>query len=75
LNNSLNFFSSYSCRKNVKRHRISQHKVPAPEAQEGFIKRIRLTEAELAEQQQQQQQLKSGGEAAKIEAFAKTTNK
>ncbi|CAK5042161.1 unnamed protein product [Meloidogyne enterolobii] len=37
----------YSCRKNVKRHRISQHKVPAQEAQDGQIKRIRLTEADL----------------------------
>lgn len=39
------FFVRYSCRKNVKRHRMSQHKVPLLEAQDQ-IKRIKLSEME-----------------------------
>uniref|UniRef100_A0A914HDX4 C2H2-type domain-containing protein n=1 Tax=Globodera rostochiensis TaxID=31243 RepID=A0A914HDX4_GLORO len=57
----------YSCRKNVKRHRISQHKIPLQEAQDGSIKRIKLTEAELAQKdcamkaQQAETAAKAGG--------------
>ncbi|KAI1720023.1 zinc finger protein [Ditylenchus destructor] len=35
----------YSCRKNVKRHRVSVHKVPFEEAQTGPIKKIKLNES------------------------------
>uniref|UniRef100_A0A914HVA1 Uncharacterized protein n=1 Tax=Globodera rostochiensis TaxID=31243 RepID=A0A914HVA1_GLORO len=57
----------YSCRKNAKRHRISQHKIPLQEAQDGSIKRIKLTEAELAQKdcamkaQQAETAAKAGG--------------
>ncbi|KAI1727635.1 zinc finger protein [Ditylenchus destructor] len=34
----------YSCRKNVKRHRVSVHKVPFEEAQTGPIKKIKLND-------------------------------
>jgi hypothetical protein len=51
----------------VKRHRISQHKVPQQEAQDGFIKRIILPPEAQQQNVQKKNKIESLGTETKIE--------